>query len=148
MSVNRIVLVGRVGAPAELRYRTNGVAVTLFRLATDRSAARGQSESIVATDWHSVEVEGGLGLARNDSAKRAAMLLQTGTEAYVEGSLWYRQAKPGVSGRPEAVVMASRIEILSQPEQPGRSGVEGAPVAPAAAGGPVRASRSSRRHRG
>lgn len=144
MSVNRIVLVGRVGAPAELRYRTNGVAVTLIRLATDRSAARGQSDSMVATDWHSVEVEGGLGLARNDSAKRAAMLLQTGTEAYVEGSLWYRQAKPGVSGRPEAVVIASRIEILSQPE-PGRS--EGAPVASAAAGGSVRASRASRRHR-
>lgn len=144
MSVNRIVLVGRVGAPAELRYRTNGVAVTLFRLATDRSAARGQSDSIVATDWHSVEVEGGLGLARSDSAKRAAMLLQTGTEAYVEGSLLYRQAKPGVGGRPEAVVMATRVEILSQPE-PGRTG--GAPVAPAVAGGSVRASRASRRHR-
>ncbi len=115
-SVNRIALVGHVGAPAELRYRTNGSAVTLFRLATDRMRASGpRAEEAGGADWHTVEVEGGLGLARNDAARRASVLLRKGTEAYVEGSLAYRVRGSGPVSGLEAVVLATRVEVLSQP---------------------------------
>lgn len=117
-SVNRIVLVGHVGAPAELRYRTSGVAVTLFRLATARLGPR-ETRGLVpdAADWHTVEVEGKLGVARNDAAVRASMLMRTGTEAYVEGSLAYRPKGPGPKSGLEAVVLATRVEVLSQPPE-------------------------------
>jgi single-stranded DNA-binding protein len=139
-SVNRIILVGFVGAPSQLRYRTNGVAVTLFRLATDRPVPRQERAGSAVADWHTVEVEGGLGLARNDAARRASMLMRKGTEAYVEGSLLYRPKSGGVGAALEPVVLASRVEVLSQPLD-----ADGPPAAGDGAAGRSAESRRARR---
>ena len=121
-SVNLLVLVGRAGTDAQLRYRPDGSAQATFRLATayfKTSAGRREEK----TDWHEVLVDGELGYARNDSAKRASLLVKKGLEIYVEGRLAYRRAYDHRDAPLKAVVLANRVEAFggpsstSQPEQ-------------------------------
>ena len=49
-TINRVELLGRVGAEPEMRYTSNGTAVTNLSLATDRPRKDGES----TTDWHRV----------------------------------------------------------------------------------------------
>ena len=49
-TVNKVELLGRVGAQPEMRYTPGGTAVTRLSLATDRRKQDGNSE----TDWHEV----------------------------------------------------------------------------------------------
>ena len=51
-SINKVELLGRVGADPEMRYTASGIAVTQLRLATDRVRKGGESE----TDWHQIVV--------------------------------------------------------------------------------------------
>ena len=48
-SVNRLVLVGRLGRSPEMRYTPEGQALTRFSLATDRPVKAGAERE---TDWH------------------------------------------------------------------------------------------------
>ena len=49
-TVNKVELLGRVGAQPEMRYTPNGTAVTRFSLATDRRRQDGEKD----TDWHDI----------------------------------------------------------------------------------------------
>ena len=49
-TVNKVELLGRVGAQPEMRYTSGGTAVTRLSLATDRRKQDGNTE----TDWHDV----------------------------------------------------------------------------------------------
>ena len=49
-TINRIELLGRVGADPEMRYTQSGTAVTQVRVATDRPRQNGETD----TDWHAV----------------------------------------------------------------------------------------------
>jgi len=51
-TVNRIELIGYMGAMPELHYAPNGATVTSFSLATDRIWRDGQGETCKRTDWH------------------------------------------------------------------------------------------------
>ena len=118
-SVNRLILVGRAGADAELRFTPDGAAVASFRLATTqmRRDRRGRTEVV---DWHSVAVEGDLGYAANDSAKRAATLVRKGAQVYVEGRLSYRNAGTSAVPRKVAIVLADRVEVIDAPARQGQ----------------------------
>ena len=75
-TINRVELLGRVGADPEMRYTQGGTAVTQVRLATDR---RRQNEEPTA-DWHSVVCWGKLGEAVNQYVGK-------GDRLYVSGRL-------------------------------------------------------------
>ena len=75
-SINKVELLGRVGADPEMRYTTSGIAVTQLRLATDRVRKGGESE----TDWHSVVVWDKL-------AEACANYVEKGQRLYVAGRL-------------------------------------------------------------
>ena len=49
-TINKVELLGRVGADPEMRYTQGGTAVVQLRLATDRHRQNGQTD----TDWHSI----------------------------------------------------------------------------------------------
>ena len=53
-TVNRIELIGYMGAMPEMRYTANGMAVTNFTLATNRIWRDQSGETCKATDWHHV----------------------------------------------------------------------------------------------
>ena len=75
-TINRVELLGRVGADPEMKYTASGTAVTQLRLATDR--ARKNAED--ATDWHTVVVWDRLAEAVNQYVLK-------GQRIYVAGRL-------------------------------------------------------------
>ena len=75
-TINKVELLGRVGAEPEMRYTQGGTAVTQLRLATDRVRRGGENE----TDWHSIVVWEKL-------AEAVAEYVEKGQRLYVAGRL-------------------------------------------------------------
>jgi single-strand DNA-binding protein len=79
--INKVILVGNLGADPETRYTASGSAVTKIRLATSESWRDKQSgEQQERTEWHRVTFFGRL-------AEIAGEYLSKGRQVYVEGSL-------------------------------------------------------------
>jgi len=84
MSVNKVIILGRLGQDPELKHTPSGNAVCNFSLATTESwndKASGQKQE--KTEWHRVVVWGKL-------AELCNQYLAKGRQAYVEGSLQTR----------------------------------------------------------
>ena len=77
--LNKILLIGRLGADPEMRYSQNGKAITKFRIATD--SGWGEKKT---TDWHSV-------VTFDKVAENCAKFLTKGRMVYVEGRVSYRK---------------------------------------------------------
>jgi single-strand DNA-binding protein len=84
-SVNKVILVGNLGADPETRYSTDGAAITNIRMATtDRWKDKGSGEMREQTEWHRVVFFGRL-------AEIAGEYLKKGSPVYVEGRLRTRK---------------------------------------------------------
>lgn len=75
-ALNKVQLIGNLGKDPEVRYTTNGTAVTNFSLATSYQPREGQEK----TEWHRVTAFGKL-------AEICGDYLEKGNKAYVEGHL-------------------------------------------------------------
>jgi single-strand DNA-binding protein len=60
MSVNKVILIGRVGKPPEVKNFDNGGKIVNFSLATDESYKDKQGQKVEATEWHNVSISGKL----------------------------------------------------------------------------------------
>jgi single-strand DNA-binding protein len=107
--VNKVILLGNLGADPEVRYTTSGSAVATFRIATseewkDRSSGEKQSR----TEWHRVVAFGRLG-------EICAEFLHKGKQVYVEGRLQTRswEDKDG-NTRYTTEVIARDMQMLGQ----------------------------------
>ncbi len=79
--VNKVILVGNLGADPETRYTTSGTAICTFNLATSESWTDKQSgEKQERTEWHRVKIFGRL-------AEIAQEYLKKGRQVYIEGSI-------------------------------------------------------------
>ncbi len=79
--INKVILVGNLGADPETRYTPGGAAVTNIRIATSESWKDKQTgEQQERTEWHRVVFFGRL-------AEIAAEYLRKGSQVYVEGAL-------------------------------------------------------------
>lgn len=84
-SVNKVIIVGNLGADPETRYLPSGEAVTNIRVATtDRWKDKQSGEMKEATEWHRISFFGRL-------AEVAGEYLKKGSQVYVEGSLRTRK---------------------------------------------------------
>lgn len=84
-SVNKVILVGNLGADPETRYTASGAAVTNIRVATSESWRDKQSgEQQERTEWHRV-------VFFNRLAEIAGEYLRKGSQVYLEGSLRTRK---------------------------------------------------------
>lgn len=84
MSVNKVILVGRLGSNPELRYTTNGSPVANFNLATNEVWMDKDGKKQEKTEWHKVVVFGKL-------AETCQKYLTKGKQTYIEGKLQTRQ---------------------------------------------------------
>ena len=115
--VNKVILLGNLGADPETRYTASGSAVTNIRLATTDSWRDRQSgEQQERTEWHRIVFFGRL-------AEIAAEYLRKGRQCYVEGRIQTRkwQGQDG-QDRYTTEVVASDLQLLG-----GRSGDGGGP---------------------
>lgn len=81
--VNKVILVGRLGADPEVRYTSGGTAVAKFNLATSESYKDKDGSRQEKTEWHRVVAFGKLG-------EICGEYLSKGKQVYVEGRLQTR----------------------------------------------------------
>jgi single-strand DNA-binding protein len=105
--VNKVILVGNLGADPETRYTAGGAAITNIRLATSESWRDKQTgENQERTEWHRVVFFGKL-------AEIAGEYLRKGSQVYVEGSIrtnkWQDQ---GGQDRYTTEIIANEMQML------------------------------------
>lgn len=130
-SVNKVILIGNLGADPETRYLPSGDAVTNIRIATTDSWKDKSGEKQEHTEWHRVAFFGKV-------AEIAGEYLKKGSPVYVEGRIRTRkwQDKEGQE-RFSTEIVADRMQLLGGRGSAGAGGGggEGMMREPAAAAG-------------
>ncbi|MFC0403151.1 single-stranded DNA-binding protein [Paraburkholderia rhizosphaerae] len=106
-SVNKVILVGNLGADPEVRYMPSGDAVANIRLATtDRYKDKASGEMKEMTEWHRVSFFGRL-------AEIVSEYLKKGSSVYIEGRIRTRkwQAQDGTD-RYSTEIIADQMQML------------------------------------
>lgn len=106
MSVNKVILLGRLGQDPELKYTPSGMAVCNFTLATGESWTDKNGQKQEKTEWHRVVVWGKL-------AELCGQYLAKGRQAFLEGSVQTRSwdAKDGTK-RYTTEINAKTVQFL------------------------------------
>ena len=84
--VNKVILLGRLGADPEVRYTSGGTAVAKFNLATSETYKDKDGSKQEKTEWHRVVAFGKLG-------EICGEYLSKGKQVYVEGKLQTRSCE-------------------------------------------------------
>ena len=84
MSVNKVILVGRLGRDPETRYTGGGQAVANFSVATDETYKDRSGERQKRTEWHKIVVWG-------KQAEIAQQYLKKGSLVFIEGRIQSRE---------------------------------------------------------
>lgn len=106
-SVNKVIIVGRLGRDPETRYMPNGDAVTNIAVATTESwKDKNSGEKKELTEWHRITFYRKL-------AEIAGQYLKKGSEIYIEGRLQTRkwQDKEGIE-RFTTEIIADTMQML------------------------------------
>jgi single-strand DNA-binding protein len=115
--INKVILVGNLGADPEMRHTGGGTAVTTLNIATSESWTDKQSgEKVEKTEWHRVKMFGRL-------AEIAGDYLKKGRQVYIEGSLRTDKytGKDGIE-RYSTDIIASEMQMLGGNEGGGSGG--------------------------
>lgn len=88
-SLNKVILIGNLGADPETKHFENGGSLARFPIATSESYTNRSGEQVTQTEWHNIVVRGGLVDVVNRYVKK-------GDKVYVEGRIrtrsWQDQA--------------------------------------------------------
>lgn len=111
MSVNKVLLIGRLGNNPEIRYTNTGTAVANFNLATSENWNDKSGQRQERTEWHRVVVWGKL-------AELCEKYLSKGRQCFVEGRLQTRSwdDKDG-NKKYTTEIVAATIQFLGGPNQ-------------------------------
>lgn len=110
-TVNKVILVGNVGADPDVRYLDRGVAVANFNLATTERGFTMQNGVEVPdrTEWHPI-------VLRRNLAEWAERYVRKGMKLYVEGKLQTRTWEKEGMVRRKTEIIAENVQILYRPE--------------------------------
>lgn len=129
--VNKVILIGNLGADPEMRYLDGGSVVARFNMATTEAYTNRNGERVEQTEWHRVELWDNL-------AKIAEQYLRKGNQVYIEGKLrsetW--QDKDGVQ-RTGVRVRATNMTLLRNGSEAGAAEPAQSYAAPAAQPAPT-----------
>jgi single-strand DNA-binding protein len=90
-SINKVILIGRLGKDPEIRFMPNGEGVANFSIATSESWKDKAGEKQEKTEWHNC-------VAYRKLAEIIGEYLKKGSELYIEGKLTTEKyAKDGVT---------------------------------------------------
>jgi len=108
MSVNKVILVGRLGRDPETRYTSGGQAVANFTLATDETFKDRSGERQKRTEWHRIVLWGKL-------AEISQQYLKKGMLVYIEGRIQTRQWEDKRDGQKKSTteIVANVMRMLT-----------------------------------
>lgn len=88
-SLNKVILIGNLGADPDIKHFENGGSLARFPIATSESYTNRNGEQVTQTEWHNIVVRGGLVDVVNRYVKK-------GDKVYIEGRIrtrsWQDQA--------------------------------------------------------
>ncbi|MDP6946151.1 MAG: single-stranded DNA-binding protein [Myxococcota bacterium] len=116
-SVNKVIIIGNLGADPELRTTGGGAQVANLRIATSRNYTDKQGQRREETEWHSV-------VLWNKLAELAQRYLQKGRKVYIEGRLQTRDWVDQQSGqkRYKTEIVAQEMTFLDGGQGGGQGG--------------------------
>lgn len=119
MSLNKVMLIGRLGRDPEVRNTQSGAVVCTLALATDESYVDGSGQKVEKTEWHRI-------VAFSKLADVCQRFLHKGSLCYVEGQISSRKYtdQQGVE-RTTTEVKAHRVEFLDPKGSNGSGGQGG-----------------------
>ena len=108
--INKVILVGNVGADPEVRSLENGAKVARIRLATtERIYNKEKNETKELTEWHNITLWQGL-------ADVADKYVRKGSQLYVEGKLRTREYDKNGTKCFTTEIIADEIKMLGRKE--------------------------------
>ncbi len=118
--VNKVILIGNLGADPEVRYLTNGTTVANFRLATSENRLNKTGEKTTITEWHRIVAFGKLAEICRD-------YLSKGKQVYIEGKIRSRtwEDKEG-NKRFTTEILANQMQMLGPAGAAGAASPAGA----------------------
>ena len=116
--VNKVILIGNLGADPEVKYLSNGTTVATFRIATSENRVnRSSGEKTTITEWHRIVAFGRL-------AEICGEYLNKGKQVYLEGRLRTRSWEDKDGNRKYTTeIVANQMQMLGA-----AGGVAGAPA--------------------
>lgn len=121
MSVNKAILVGRLGKDPETRYTSGGQGVCNFSLATDETYKDRNGERQKRTEWHRIVLWGKL-------AEISQQYLKKGMLVYIEGRIQSRQWDDKTTGqkRYTTEIVGNVMRMLTSRAESGGMGASSA----------------------
>ncbi|UCD70682.1 MAG: single-stranded DNA-binding protein [Syntrophobacterales bacterium] len=111
--INKVILVGNLGADPEVRYLNTGTAVANFRMATTQNIKNREGEREARTEWHRVVAFGRL-------AEICGEYLNKGKQVYIEGRLRTRSWDDrNGNKRWTTEIIATTMQMLGSPGDQG-----------------------------
>lgn len=83
-TINKAILIGRLGADPDIRYSPNGLAIAKFSLATNERVPAGEGNWEERTEWHRI-------VAFGKTAETCGNYLSKGRQVYIEGRIQTNQ---------------------------------------------------------
>ncbi|MDU1347378.1 MAG: single-stranded DNA-binding protein [Eikenella corrodens] len=124
MSLNKVILIGRLGRDPETRHMPNGDAVCNFSIATSESWKDQSGQKKERTEWHNITLYRKL-------AEIAAKYLQKGSLVYLEGKIQSRKytGKDGIE-RTAFDIITNEMKMLGGGNDSGQQNAQHTPPAP------------------
>lgn len=106
MSVNKVILVGRVGKDPDVKYTDGGTCVAKFPFATDDSYKKKDTgEKVQITDWHNIVIWRGL-------AEVVEKYVNKGDQLFLEGKIKTRRYIKNNEDRYITEVVVDNMQML------------------------------------
>ncbi|MEA2043371.1 MAG: single-stranded DNA-binding protein [Bacteroidota bacterium] len=125
MSVNKVILVGRVGNDPEIKYIKEDVPVAKFSLATNERYKTRDGEKREDTEWHNIVIWRGL-------AKVVETYVKKGDQLYLEGKITTRQYEKDGQTKYFTEIVAREMQMLGGADRTGNTTDSGAASKPVA----------------
>ena len=124
-SVNKVILIGRLGKDPEVKYTPSGSPVAKFTLATDEVFKDRNGEQQRRTEWHTI-------VAWSRLAEICGEYLTKGKQVYIEGSIRSRQWEDQSGGKRTAYeIIAREMKMLGSKGDSERAPMGGGAMASA-----------------
>ena len=124
MSLNKAILIGRLGRDPEVRYMPNSEAVCNFSIATSETWNDQHGQKQERTEWHAITLY-------RRMAEVAGQYLKKGSLVYIEGRIQSRKytGKDGIE-RTAYEIIGSEMKMLGGGNDSGHQNAQHTPPAP------------------
>ncbi len=114
-SVNKVILLGRLGADPEIRYTQTGTPVATLSLATNKSWKGKDGQKQEKTEWHRV-------ILWSKLAELSGQYLSKGREVYIEGELQTRSWEKDGQKKYTTEIVGQTLQFIGSGASKGAGG--------------------------